>query len=213
MTSIDNVQAEYLPSIVLFVSKQGDSLATYSAFFEASGLWVATAADPAEALEAVQELKPDLVITEEFDEAELDFVHALKTTRETRAIPVILLSRRPLPKVLRAAREQADMCLEKPVLPDALLQKGRALIGQARARRDAGPDAGERTGPAARAVEVVDPAAPADQVRHCPGCTKPLDFVERGRLYGIEYDYYHWCPQGCGLYCYDRSARAWVKLA
>ena len=211
MTSLDNAHAESLPSIVLFVGKPSETLATYSAFFDASGLWVATASNPDEALAAVQELKPDLIITEEFDEAELDFVHAVKSAPDTRAVPVILLSRRPLPKVLQAAREQADMCLEKPVLPDALLQNGRALIRQARARREESP-AFERASPVARAVDAVDAAA-RQAHRRCPGCAGPLEFVERGRLYGIEYDYYRWCPEGCGLYCYDCGAKAWVKLA
>jgi CheY-like chemotaxis protein len=206
MTGLDSAHAEALPSIVLFVGRQAGTIAPYAAFFEASGLWVASASDPTEALAAVQELKPDLVIIDEFDEAELDFIDALKSSPDTRAIPVILLGRRPLSKVLREVREQPDVWLEKPVLPDALLERSRALIGQARALREAAPCE------PARAVEIV-PVPASREARRCPACAGPLEWIERGRLYGIEYDYYRWCQKGCGLYCYDCSASAWVKLA
>jgi hypothetical protein len=46
----------------------------------------------------------------------------------------------------------------------------------------------------------------------CPSCGKALDWIERGRLDGVEYDYYHWCESGCGLYCYERRAETWIKL-
>lgn len=49
--------------------------------------------------------------------------------------------------------------------------------------------------------------------RGCPSCAQPLQFVETGRIAGSEYDYYHWCDRGCGLYCFDRGGRRWVKLA
>ena len=205
MTSLDNAHVESLPSIVLFVSPHAETLATYAAFFEAAGLWVATARDPVEALAAAQELKPDLVITDEFEAADLDLVHALKTTPESKAVPVILLTRR-LRGVPAATREQADLCLETPVLPDALLQNSRTVIGRARSRQDE-----LRAGGPPPKVEVVRTGDEA--ARRCPGCATQLEWIERGRLYGIEYDYYRWCPKGCGLYCYDCSAQSWVKLA
>lgn len=208
MTSLDNVHAESLPSIVLFVGPHADTLATYAAFFEAAGLWVATARDPVEALAAVQELKPDLVITDEFEAADLDLVHALKTTPESKAVPVILLTRR-LRGVPAATREEADLCLETPVLPDTLLQSSRTIIGKARSSRQ--NENRERASGASARVEVV--RTDADTARRCPACAAPLEWIERGRLYGIEYDYYRWCPKGCGLYCYDCSGQSWVKLA
>ena len=47
----------------------------------------------------------------------------------------------------------------------------------------------------------------------CPGCSRPLTWIERGRIGGISYEYFHWCPGGCGLYCFDCEARRYVKLA
>jgi PAS domain-containing protein len=29
----------------------------------------------------------------------------------------------------------------------------------------------------------------------------------------VLFDYYQWCANGCGLYCYDLDAKVWVKLA
>jgi len=49
--------------------------------------------------------------------------------------------------------------------------------------------------------------------RTCPSCTQPLEWIENGRIGAASYDYYQWCLQGCGLYCYDLDAKVWVKLA
>jgi hypothetical protein len=49
--------------------------------------------------------------------------------------------------------------------------------------------------------------------RGCPNCGVTLEWTERGVLAGVEYDYYKWCPNGCGLFCYDRHARHFLKLA
>jgi hypothetical protein len=49
--------------------------------------------------------------------------------------------------------------------------------------------------------------------RFCPGCGQLLDWIERNRIEQRELDYYHRCLRGCGLYCYDLTARSWIKLA
>jgi hypothetical protein len=46
-----------------------------------------------------------------------------------------------------------------------------------------------------------------------PQCRSALDWIERGTIGGIEYDYCHWCPKACGLFCYDRTAGEFLKLA
>lgn len=214
MVARDHAQTEALPSIVLLVDSDAEALATCSAAFEASGLWVAGAADPAEGLEAIHELKPDLVITDHFDAA-VSLVEAIKARADTRMVPVILLSRRPLVDVPLATRQLADLCLEKPVLNDTLLENSRALIAQFRALR-ARSDAGREPAPnhVMKLTEVVRSSArPDGRERNCPACGSGLEWIERGRLCGSEYDYYRWCASGCGLYCYDRDADTWVKLA
>src|SRR3954466_10925666 len=81
-----------IPPIVLLVDDDRDALATYSAFFEASGVWAATSTAPDEALDAVEELKPDLIVTALGFDGETDLVHSLRSRADTRHIPLILLS-------------------------------------------------------------------------------------------------------------------------
>jgi DNA-binding response OmpR family regulator len=149
----------------------------------------------------------------------VDLVHTLRSRADTQHIPVILLSREKLADVPDTIRAEADLCLVKPVAPDALLTTARRLLDHAReARRRL-----ERA--RSRSAELADRSAAALQkARHlaagvesrrrlCPQCGNSLDWIERGRIAGSEYDYYRWCLKGCGLYCYDRHASKWVKLA
>jgi len=70
--------------------------------------------------------------------------------------------------------------------------------------------------PIERSTRVLEgPASPADDTgrRLCPACGCSLEWVERGTIGGISFDYFRWCLEGCGLYCFDRSRSKWVKLA
>lgn len=49
--------------------------------------------------------------------------------------------------------------------------------------------------------------------RLCPNCGELLEWIERNRIEQREFDYYHRCLRGCGLYCYDLGGRNWIKLA
>jgi DNA-binding response OmpR family regulator len=211
-----------IPPIVLLVDDDRDALATYSAFFEASGVWAATSTAPDEALDAVEELKPDLVVTALGFDGEApgaDLVHSLRSRAETRHIPVILLSPRNLAEIPDPTRVEADLCLVKPVAPHTLLATTRRLIDHSReARRRlerARSRAADLSGRATAAVTKARHLAAAVESRRrlCPQCANALDWIERGRIGGSEYDYYRWCLKGCGLYCYDRHASKWVKLA
>lgn len=217
MVPLDRTWPDALPSIVLLVDTDADALANYSTYFEASGLWVATSPSPVEALEAVHELKPDLVITDVFDVdgVTMAFIDGLKAGADTRGIPLILLSRAPLTTVPIEARRGADLCLEKPVLADVLLHHSRAVIAKARAQREHEPDpradALER---AARSATIVEgTSSPKRREGACPECGAALDWIERSRLFGTNYEYYRWCAHGCGLFCFNLDAGSWVKLA
>jgi CheY-like chemotaxis protein len=212
MASPDHNSIDTLPPIVLLVDQHADILAAYAACFEASGLWVATSADPVEALDAVQELRPDLLITDHFDDPDFNLVQTIKQRVPPR-LPIILLSGRPLPDVPLAARQGADLCLEKPVQPETLLDSSRLLLERVRGLRTRGEREPARGTPVASAPLPVQLPEVSPRDRRCPQCAAPLEWIERGRLYGLEYDYYRWCQRGCGLYCYERQGRKWVKLA
>jgi hypothetical protein len=64
-----------------------------------------------------------------------------------------------------------------------------------------------------RSSAVIQQAEKVAARRPCPGCGTPLEWVEQGSIAGVAYDYYRWCLKSCGLYCFDRSRAAWVKLA
>ncbi len=210
-----------LPPIVLLVEDDADTLAMYATYFESSGVWVATSTRPAEALDAVQELKPDVVVTDLGFQGEplgVDLVHTLKTAEPVRDIPLIVLSGQSLENLPPDTRAEADLCLVKPVLPDRLLASVRELIVQARELRKRSETARAKASELIpRSDELIRKAqslAPLPAgTRACPECAKPLEWVERGRIGGVTYDYYRWCLKGCGLYCYDRDAARWVKLA
>jgi DNA-binding response OmpR family regulator len=211
MVSPDGLQSETLPPIVLLVDREADILSGYTAHFEASGLWVATSTDPVEALDAVQELKPDLLITDAFESRDFDLVATVKSS--DMPLPIILLSRGPLRDLPLPTRDGADLCLEKPVLPEALLQNSRALLDRSRSLRGRAGESHERAAQlVARSADVVRREL-SPKERRCPRCGSHLAWIERGRLYGMEYDYYRWCDAGCGLYCYEIVGAKWVKLA
>jgi uncharacterized protein with PIN domain len=112
----------------------------------------------------------------------------------------------------------ADSLLLKPVPPAVLLLRTNELLARARevrARANAVVRKGKRLIERSttllersRAVEIT----PATE-RACPDCGTPLEWIEEGTIGVRVYDYYRWCLKGCGLYCFDRSRAAWIKLA
>jgi uncharacterized protein with PIN domain len=93
-----------------------------------------------------------------------------------------------------------------------LIAKSRDLRERADAAREKSHQLTEKS------VRLIErSAADAERVdlrnRRCPGCRRMLEWIERGTVGGTEYDYYRWCTQGCGLYCFNRRNGAWLKLA
>lgn len=202
-----------VPAIVLLVDDDPDTRQMYATFLESSGMWVATAASPGEALAAMQDVKPDVVVTDMgfpgFSDG-VDFIRALKEQSSTHKTPSIVLSGRGRDEIPASTSREADLHLLKPVLPDLLLERVRELLEQCRglpSDNDSRPGVTEVSQP--RATDLhQEPAA-----RRCPGCAATLEWVERGTIAGTEYDYYRWCVNGCGLYCYDCRASKWLNLA
>jgi CheY-like chemotaxis protein len=220
-TPSSNLLGESIPPIVLLVEQDRDTLDMYSAFFEMSGMWVATSTVPQEALAAVDELQPDIVVAGVGGDGDRSGIHLVQTLKQgelTARIPVIVLSGRGMDDLSVDCREIADICLEKPVLPDQLLDSINQLLARSRVLRQRGTDAmatAQRL--SAKSSELLSRGQSIreriDSARDCPQCGRPLEWIERGRIGGTEFDYYRWCGKGCGLFCYDGDARKWVKLA
>jgi CheY-like chemotaxis protein len=221
-TSTAGNQPQEVPPIILLVEDDQDTRDMYSLVLESRGLWVATAADPGAATTAVAELKPDLIVTDVgFQGAALglEFAHAIKHDEATAHVPIVLLSGRGPDDIPASARADADLLLVKPVLPDDLVLHIGTLLQKSRALRDRNEASRKRT------AELVQKSnhliAKSSEInrrleassRRCPACAQALHWVEAGRIDGIEYDYYHWCDRGCGLFCFDRSGDRWIKLA
>jgi CheY-like chemotaxis protein len=214
--------ADSLPSIVLLVEGQPDTLQTYSRYLESAGLWVATVSDPSDGLSQVRELRPNLLVTDvTFDGRPrgIDLVHAVKQDARTSHIPVLVLSGTAVRDLPLETQREADLVLVKPVVPKLLYRRGCELIAAnttSRARSSAASEPAhslldQNLATRLRGREIVETANNA--TRACPKCGSALEWLERGAIGGVEYDYYRWCLTGCGLYCFDRRSRCWIKLA
>ncbi len=220
----------HVPPIVLLVDDDRDTREMYSAFFESSGMWVATAADPDEGMDAVEQLDPVVVVTDigfGGTSSGVRFVHTLKEQQHTHEIPIVVLTGREADQIPAQMRHEADLVLVKPVLPDVLATRVGELLARAKLARirsqhlwHKSQRLTERAGAIVSHAKRLGPplATAADDTttpgnRPCPTCSKTLEWLERGTIGGCEYDYYRWCATGCGLFCYDRRADNWVKLA
>lgn len=207
------------PPIVLLADADTARAEGHANYMESSGLWVAVQEQPGGVLDDVLDLRPDAVVAATHFgtlPAGRDVVHVLRSRPDTKEIPIVLLGESVLP--VRTA-DHADDCLESRVASDVLVRSVLKLIHSRKlreradgVRRVAGGLIERSSNLIARAHDIDAPLS-AHARRSCPGCGKPLDWIERGCIDGQEYDYYHWCPNGCGLRCYNRSSHAWLKLA
>jgi CheY-like chemotaxis protein len=209
-----------VPPIVLLLDDERDILEMYTAHFEAEGVWVATAASAREGMIAVEELRPDLVVTDIGFGSEVSgatFAQALKERPETAAIPLIVLTGLATQDMPSSVKEDADLFLRKPVTPQALLLNVQRLLESSHALRARSERLRARVAPLKeRSADLLGRAKTVTPVprrdARCPQCCEPLSWVERGRIEAREFDYYHWCARGCGLYCFDIAARTWIRL-
>ena len=216
-------QLNEIPPIVLLVGDDPDARDMYTALLETSGFWVAAAADADTAFSSVSELRPNLILTDIGGSSDgagrtLDFVETVKLDEGSHGIPVLMLSTRTAEELPRPP-QNADALLVKPVLPEVLLLRVRELIATSRQLRDRS-DVARQKGHAlaqqsARLIERSIANAERVDVRNrrCPDCRRMLEWIDRGTIGAIEYDYYGWCAGGCGLYCLNRGNGAWIKLA
>jgi len=210
-----------LPPLILFVCEDAGVLPLYAAPLEHAGMWVASSTRLVEALSAVHDLKPDVIVADvDFTEgsAGLAFIDELASSGTERGIPLIALSQAQSDDAPPAVRDRTTLWVPKPVRPDVLVANVQQLLVEGfavrmRADRDQKrlQALADRSG--ALATSSPEAARRASAARTCPACAHPLEWVENGRIGKVLYDYYHWCANGCGLYCYDLDGQVWVRLA
>jgi DNA-binding response OmpR family regulator len=214
-----NDTADSVPPIVLLVDDDRDTLEMYQTYLESSGFCVSTCMLPVEAIHAVDDLHPDIVVTDIGFAGHADggvIVLTLKNNEGTRNIPIIVLSGRDREALPRNVLATADLCLVKPVLPDALLEQVEILLEKSRELRSRGTAARDKAATLrtksqsliGRSQKLARGATSAS----CPECHEALDWIETARLNGVDHDYFRECAKGCGLYSYNRASDTWIKL-
>jgi CheY-like chemotaxis protein len=215
-------QSNDIPPIVLLVDHEDDARGMYATTLQISGFWVATADDPDVAMNTATELRPNIIVASITFDGRTDgmrFIRAVKEDATTRDIPLVVLSGWPLDGLPRGAHEHAAMLLQKPVAPDELARRIHEVLATSHGLRE------RSTALTAKASHLREKSAALlrrapyikaphdDRRRNCPQCASPLEWLERGTIGGIEYDYYRWCVKACGLYCYNRTDGEFLKLA
>jgi PleD family two-component response regulator len=200
-----------VPPVVLLVGLQNARDPSYCAALTEAGFWVAESASLQDALRDIVDLRPDVVIadltTNTTERQPQEFVRTLKANPATGAVPVVVLedaadAQRPLREL-----GPLDMRVPKPVSPPALRSRVDHVLAASRGLRQrvAQSPAVHQSNRLERTTESL--------VRTCPSCAGRLVWADRSVLGAIEYDYFRWCASGCGLYCFDRAAQQWLKLA
>ena len=211
-----------IPPIILFVGEDMQALPAYSAHLEHAGMWVASSTSPAEVLLTVQELQPDVIVADvDFSEGSLGLalIDGLAMSDATSAIPLIALKRDASREVPRAAKVRTTLWVQTPVPPEVLVANVQQLLIEAYAVRMRADRDNRRLQELADRSRSLFPSRSteadrfASATRTCPACAHPLEWIENGRIGTVQYDYYQWCANGCGLHCYDVDNQLWVKLA
>ena len=206
-----------VPPIVLLVDSDRGMLDRYSRELEEAGMWVAATAVYDELIASAEDLRPDVIIADTEGQDNECVRHTLDTVRrhpDLSATPLVVL----VPQQGIGAPD-ADLALRKPVPPEFLLRRTQEVLARGRKLRSHSNAIVSRSrslldrsnhlvGKAAAIAAEIDGAR-----RACPNCSGPLDWVERGTIGGVAYDYYRWCPKGCGLYCFNCRGRTWIRLA
>jgi CheY-like chemotaxis protein len=179
----------------------------------------ATSAANAEAgLIAALELRPSLIVTDVGPPgraAVFQMMHALRTERQTRLIPVIAVTGYDLPQ--RANTPAFERVLLKPVPPDALVDSVRTLLTRSALLRARGmrlhariPHVLERSQRAI--IRSLQLAQEHSWRLRCPHCGALLTHSVSRAASGELIEEYRPCRNGCGLFYYDPERQQLVGL-
>jgi DNA-binding response OmpR family regulator len=90
---------------------------------------IVTAISGKEALEAINRIKPNLVILDMLL-PDMSGIDVLKTIKEENKLPVIMLSGKDSPQLIESAKELGvDDFLPKPFRDEELVEKVKTLVG------------------------------------------------------------------------------------
>jgi CheY-like chemotaxis protein len=117
---------------VLVIDDDPETREMYRLVLAAEGLEVLTARDRAEGLERARAGRPDVIVTDLFDDSpdRFDLVRAVRADPDLAGIAVIVLTGWTMPVWQHAARElDCAAFLTKPCPPDDLIRHVRRALG------------------------------------------------------------------------------------
>ena len=110
---------------ILLVDDERDTLRVFTLLLEKCGYVVSTATNGREALESVAASKPDLILLDVMmpEMSGSEALARLKSSAETRDIPVVILSAKDEPEDLQQGWEGGtDLYLIKPIVGSELVE-------------------------------------------------------------------------------------------
>jgi CheY-like chemotaxis protein len=121
-----------MPKRILVVDDEPDILKVIEVRLKAQGYEILTAVDGKEALDLIQQQKPDLVLLDlrlpVMDGYEV--CRRMKSDNELKGIPVIILTATVPEKLAQKMEElKADDYMTKPFVPENLLKKVKKFVG------------------------------------------------------------------------------------
>lgn len=140
ITGVNGTDADSNSSRILVVDDEPDITALVSYHLAKAGYRVSTAGSGSEALQAVQESQPDLVVLDLMlpGKSGYEVLEDLRGKEETKSIGVILLTaRRDIPDRIQGMEKGADDYVVKPFSPQELVLRVGAVL-----RRLSSPSAG-----------------------------------------------------------------------
>lgn len=212
-----------VPPIVLIVDDHVDTLEMYSSLLSSEGYWVASATTAQEGIAYAQDVRPDAVVTDlglPGPRDGVDLIRELQAHPTLSRIPIVAVTGREPRDVPSLAGVQIAALLLKPVSPRALLGRiagaielSRELRARSEHLRERIPALLKRADTLLQKSAAIAERTAAWQLRKCPVCSDRLTFIESGVLGGVEYEYYQWCRNRCGLYCFNRRTQTFERLA
>lgn len=194
----------------------------YHTALEYGGYWVVDAPDGVRAFESAAEIQPDLIVTDLGLPGTRDGVglaRGLRQNPKTAGIPMLAVTGRD-PGTLGDDAGLFAAVLLKPVAPDVLISRIRQTLRFSRELHKRSAQVRERVSQLLAASERMlershrsfSMRAVTAFAQPCPRCGETLAWAERRKMYGVTFDYFRRCANGCGLFCYNHSDKTMVTL-